>query len=221
MLQQTWQKVSQRRGRKSAFSLVEVVLALLIFGIGILSVLALFPAGLLLSNRAHADTYIAEFAEMALNSLGTELELNQAFWDVDDTVFGVLVSTSRLETAVPAIGTPWSTPPALRMGNPYYTNQYRLDAKTNILDRSLRYQLTLERTPLMMAELNGPVKRVMASTNTRYWTVHYCVSPEHVAGMNEQIIKANLRILPGLYGTADERYFFRYYFDYKNRKQLK
>ena len=51
---------------KGGFSLVEVCLAVLVVGLGLLSVFALFPTGLAASEAATADTETGLFAEQVL-----------------------------------------------------------------------------------------------------------------------------------------------------------
>ena len=62
----------------SAFSLVEVTLALMVMAIGILSVMSLFPAGLDQNARSIADTHAAFFAEEVFGGLQAAAETNWA-----------------------------------------------------------------------------------------------------------------------------------------------
>jgi len=214
-----------RNSDRTGFSLVEVVLALLVFAIGILSVLALFPSGLLLSQRAHQDTYISEFAEMALNSVGTELELNQLFWETNDAGFASLQDNYVITPTRPA-GSPWYNPPAIIISS-NTTYRLMLASNTNMVDRALRYDLRLERSFGMICELLGdpvPIKTMTRGTDSSGFPIlitnmYYCIHTSQVVRMDEHIIKAHLRVTPGLYGSDGERYFFRYYFDYENRKR--
>jgi Tfp pilus assembly protein PilV len=50
----------------AGFSLVEVCLALLVVGLGLLAIIGLFPGGLRSSENAEADTYVSLFADTAL-----------------------------------------------------------------------------------------------------------------------------------------------------------
>lgn len=49
--------------RQSGFSLVEVALAMLVFAVGILTIIGLFPEGLRLNKRSIDDTRMALFAD--------------------------------------------------------------------------------------------------------------------------------------------------------------
>jgi prepilin-type N-terminal cleavage/methylation domain-containing protein len=211
--------------QENAFTLVEVVIALLVFAIGILAVLALFPGGLQFSQRSHSETYISEFAEMALNAVGTELELNQSFWSTNDAGFARLAGRYCIGNTCPTNG-PWRTPQSIWITNADQRLEYRLDINTNIVDRALRYKLTLERSPGMMAELLGtpsiettfrPEIITPPGVEMWVWTARYCVRTSQVVRMNEHIIKADLWVRPGQYAYEGQRHFFRYYFDYKNK----
>jgi len=217
-----------RNSDRTGFSLVEVVLALLVFAIGILSVLALFPSGLLLSQRAHQDTYISEFAEMALNAVGTELELNQLFWETNDAGFASLQNNYVITPTRPA-GLPWYNPPAIIISS-NTTYRLMLASNTNVVDRALRYELKLRRDneseymPMVELAAKPFVDTVINVVTTRGYVLWvkdnvYMIETNNVVPMHEHMITAHLRVKPGLYGSDGERYFFRYYFDYENRKK--
>jgi prepilin-type N-terminal cleavage/methylation domain-containing protein len=53
----------------SGFTLIEVALALMVASIGLMGILALFPAGLSLQKSAHDDTRTALFAEEVFNGI--------------------------------------------------------------------------------------------------------------------------------------------------------
>ena len=61
--------VSPRAGHAAGFSLIEVNLAILVIGLGLLVVFALFPAGLREGENALTDTHTALFAETLLNGI--------------------------------------------------------------------------------------------------------------------------------------------------------
>jgi prepilin-type N-terminal cleavage/methylation domain-containing protein len=64
-----------RHIRQSGFTLIEIVLALLIFALGCLALVSLFPSGLKMSREAQEFTRMAQFAETAFNALELELQL--------------------------------------------------------------------------------------------------------------------------------------------------
>jgi Tfp pilus assembly protein PilV len=64
---------------KAGFSLVEVCLAVLVVGLGLLSIFSLFPTGLAASEAATADTEMGLFAEQVL--LGLQAQATEVSWD--------------------------------------------------------------------------------------------------------------------------------------------
>jgi prepilin-type N-terminal cleavage/methylation domain-containing protein len=62
-------KHSMPYGRRQGFTLVEVSLAVLVVGLGLLSVFSLFPAGLRSAEDDTADTRSGLFAETVMNGL--------------------------------------------------------------------------------------------------------------------------------------------------------
>lgn len=73
-----------RIGVKRGFSLVEVCLAVLVVGLGLLSVFSLFPTGLASGESAAADTEIGLFADQVLNGLQAQAtEVTWAEWQLN------------------------------------------------------------------------------------------------------------------------------------------
>jgi len=119
------------------FSLVEVSLAILVLGIGMLAVLSMFTSGLDQNKRSIDDTKAAFFAEEVFNGLLTESERDWA-------AIGVNGGTTNL---IVAADTTWDNPAILDviMDNKIHTNVYHLSEDPNIVDRSFRYCLNVER----------------------------------------------------------------------------
>jgi prepilin-type N-terminal cleavage/methylation domain-containing protein len=69
--------------RRGGFTLVEVSIALLMIGLGLLSVFSLFPAGLKLAEEDVADTRAGLFAETVLSGMrGNAMSVtNWSQWD--------------------------------------------------------------------------------------------------------------------------------------------
>ena len=84
-------RVERRQRRRSGYSLVEVSLALLVIGIGLLAVFALFPEGLGAARRAVDDVETAAFAEFVFASLAFEAADTNESWGT----FGPGVSLYR------------------------------------------------------------------------------------------------------------------------------
>ena len=67
---------------KNGFSLIEVNLAIFVVSIGLLTLFALFPAGLKEGEAGHADTQTALFADYVLATARSEvLAVDAANWD--------------------------------------------------------------------------------------------------------------------------------------------
>jgi Tfp pilus assembly protein PilV len=112
----------------SAFSLVEVSLALLVVAVGILSVLSLFPAGLDQGARSADETHASQFAEEVFGGL--------RIWA--ETDFDSLANYS-----VPgAADNMWegSREEIAFTGTNAATNVYEFN---NIVDHSFRYRLSI------------------------------------------------------------------------------
>lgn len=88
--------------KKGGFSLVEVCMAVLVVGLGLMSVFAMFPSGLAASEAAQADTETGLFAEkvfFGLHAVATEVTLAQ--WNANTFIIpdgAKTVTTSGAET---------------------------------------------------------------------------------------------------------------------------
>lgn len=101
------------RRRSSGFSLIEVTLALLVVGVGLLALLGLFPVGLRESGLATADTSQSIFANGVLNAIHANAAeiTNKVDWVnpsltafTHDIYSGI--STGAVQTIVNANGIP-------------------------------------------------------------------------------------------------------------------
>ena len=130
------------RSLTSAFSLVEVTLALMVMAIGILSIMSLFPAGLDQNARSIADTHAAFFAEEVFGGLHAVAETNWAN-----------LANANLPIAAVARwfpGVPGSLDTVFTSG---LTNKYSPSSApdTNYVDHALRYRLVLTTNGLLKA----------------------------------------------------------------------
>jgi len=125
------------------FSLVEVSLAILIIGIGMLSVLSMFTSGLDQNKRSIDDTKAAFFAEEVFNGLLAASEGDL----VKDKISWSAIGVSITNLIIAAEST-WGNPPEtldVIMDNKIHTNIYRVSNDTNIVNQSFRYSLNIER----------------------------------------------------------------------------
>jgi hypothetical protein len=72
---------SKWQARKSYFSIVEIALALAIVGLGMASILALFPVGLSASRNAISNTLASQVAEEFMSFIKAKAELNTTNYD--------------------------------------------------------------------------------------------------------------------------------------------
>jgi prepilin-type N-terminal cleavage/methylation domain-containing protein len=85
---------------QSGFTLVEVVLAILVVALGVLSVFSLFPTGLRASEDTVADTRAGMFAETVFGQMrgGADGLVNWSDWSNPDTFKSVTVSNLVVDT---------------------------------------------------------------------------------------------------------------------------
>ena len=142
----TW--LGRGRGSSGGFSLVEVCLAILVVGLGLLAVFSLFPSGLRSAEDDTADTRAGLFIESVMGGMrANALTItNRAQWLTDDTVRtnilgGVLTINSQAaslagDTNVHAVIFPDGSGDYLR---------YRLAlVRTNIASGALSWYAVLE-----------------------------------------------------------------------------
>ena len=130
-----------RVASKKGFSLVEVTLAMMVIGAGMLAVFALFPSGLEAANRASFETRASMFAEDVFNSyraLATESNVNYN-----------AVPTHQVAIPVPTV---WSNLPIIKQTGPPPAVAQPMVFKYNpgagfpmIEELSLRYNLVFRK----------------------------------------------------------------------------
>ena len=129
------------RVAKRGFTLIEVTLSLLVLSVGLLSIFALFPAGLRFSKEAIDETQAALFAEEVLNGVRAQ---------------AVTEPWSRIKNAIelpPIAPDMWDRPNDLVIrtttgeGNAYETLRYMVKGPRYLgdsyLDYGVRYRLEI------------------------------------------------------------------------------
>ena len=78
---------------KKGFTLIEVCLVMLIFGVAVSSLMALFPVSLRQGNMAVSDSVVTTFAEGVLNALAANAAVttDRTIWE-DEAKFGEAVA---------------------------------------------------------------------------------------------------------------------------------
>ncbi len=121
-------------GGKQGFTLVEVALAMLAVGLGLLCVFALFPAGLQNMVDDVADTRAGLFASAAFNGIRGKAAMvtNAAVWDAGCPDLPNLPEgvTLKMNTPTPD-SVPWMTPSTASASETNgYCIRYKLDVST-------------------------------------------------------------------------------------------
>jgi type IV pilus modification protein PilV len=107
----------------AGFSLVEVCLALLVVGLGLLAIIGLFPGGLRSSENAEADTYVSLSAEAIMGGIRANASTisDWTVWNTDGQFTNAVLA--GLGVGQTGLGTP--TPAAYTNSGGYV--RYRLD----------------------------------------------------------------------------------------------
>lgn len=128
-------RVEGSRPLKSGFTLIEVSLAVLVVGLGLLTVVSLFPAGLRSAEEGAADTKCGLFADTVLSGMhgNAAMITNWSDWSNASTFSGDVLAGLSLSTgSVVPVGFP---------AGGSETNRYRLTL--NVADPNC-YSATLE-----------------------------------------------------------------------------
>ena len=120
----------KRRHATQGFTLIEVALALLVIGVGIVGVFGLFPAGLEASRRTVNETQAAIFAEEVFG--GFRAAAGVVPWASFDDI-KVPIACSNLWASTPRVGKTSDRTPIV----------WRHPSDTNLVERALRYTLSV------------------------------------------------------------------------------
>ena len=148
-------RTSMNSKNRSAFTLIEIALAILLIALGILAMFSLLGAGLDTSSKASADTQAAIFADSVFNSLRVESQ-RAAEQEIGltsaDTWVNFWNSFIDGHTNIPvACATMWGDGNMMiRNHGPYtesFTNNYGIGGQTNVVNHSLRYTIDASLEP--------------------------------------------------------------------------
>ncbi len=127
----------KRRAQPQGFTLIEVALAMLVIGVGIVAVFGLFPAGLDASRRTADETSAAMFAEEVFGGFRAKAQVVP--WQSFNNI-RVPIASSDL----------WAA--AATVGSGSGTVVWRNPADTNLVERALRYELAISNpSPVLKA----------------------------------------------------------------------
>ncbi len=88
--------ISSCRGKRAGFTLIEVSLAVLVLGLGLMVAFGLFPAGVRQNEESTADTRAALFADYVLNGMQANAATvtNWNDWKAEDGVYSRILGNS-------------------------------------------------------------------------------------------------------------------------------
>lgn len=123
----------QRHRNRDGFSIVEVALALLVVGVGLMGVFSLFPQGMDMNRKSIQDTQIGFFAEYVLN--GFRYQSEQVSWDqvTDNSSFKISPLASKYS---------WddSSDITIAAGSGVKSVVYRVKVDDSIEEMAFRYE---------------------------------------------------------------------------------
>lgn len=121
--------MKSRLTRQAGFSLVEVALALMVVGVGMVAIFGVLPAGMEANKRAIDDAQVALFSEEVFNGFRAKSEMVP--WSQVPTI-----SLDNPVLDMWVAGTPLKVTPGQMS-----TNVYAAREMATIIDYALRYQL--------------------------------------------------------------------------------
>jgi len=132
--------MKSHRRQQAGFTLIEIALALLVASVGMIGILALFPAGIQMSKMVADETHAALFAEQVMN--GIRAQASTSRWDRVGTSIDLPAPTPDV----------WNNPNLLRVrptGGAFRTLRYETPGSmaggTDVyLDYSVRYNLRIQ-----------------------------------------------------------------------------
>lgn len=223
---------SPRRHPRTGFSLIEVVLALLIFAMGVLGVLALFPAGTSQNRDAQDYTYSAQFARRVFDGVLAQAMGNTSFWDNLSNQLATGCSTPMVVSRAPDSGDFfWLDPNSFRVL--CYTGEqtvvFRSQDNTNMVDHVLRYTLrgTVMEVPRSMngidtwivdivptdfvfTNADGTVSNELNTNIITRWWIRQSEWDSYDRRYRDKTLRLYLDVKPGRYGSRNRRTYACY-----------
>lgn len=154
---------------RAGFSMVEVALALLVVGVGLLAVFGLFAGGLDINKKTIEDTQAALFADEVLNGFRAAAQAC-----TNSTSWNTLPTTINL--SIPVV---WNTPRTIMPGAAFNTINYQYTATGlgTLKDYAFRYRFQVAPSTnsgsVMTATLTVTPAAVSTSTNVFYTEACY------------------------------------------------
>lgn len=198
------------------FTLIEVALAVLIVGIGILAVAALFSTGLTSSAKAVADTQASMFAENVFNGLRARSLLmaeRQTATNKTWNAFWISFTNGSTGVTIAAVAPDWGVwknVTTISNGGPYTQVFLNIPkhslATTGIVNHAFRYSISAWMTNVVSS--NFVSARV--NTNCTWWS----------APISNTTVGVSLYVWDGQFGTTNLGDALMFYSEFANQGDL-
>ena len=151
-----------KSGKRKGFTLIEVCLVMLIFGVAVSSLMALFPVSLRQGTLAVSDSVVSAFGDSVMNSLAgvassMQKEEDWKYWKDEKTFRTTVVKGVKIDTS----GDPKGNQ-QVRVGVEESVTDYLGLAKMSDNSKSgrinIRYRLDIEVVARKSTDLNGNTK---------------------------------------------------------------
>jgi type II secretory pathway pseudopilin PulG len=209
--------------RSGGFSLIEVTLALLVFALAVMAVLAMFPSGAVTNRDAQDFTYSSQFARRVFHGVIAETMGNPTRWNqLTNSALSGCINPLTIST-LPQGDFPWDN--AATFACVVYTGvqtvAFRSIDNTNVMDHVLRYRLlaNLIEVPRSLRHDYCPwltSSSVLQNANgtvitnlgyVTYWWVEPPRYQNYECRYRERTLRLTLEVWPGYYGQRNlQRY---------------
>jgi hypothetical protein len=134
------------RNARGGFSIVEIALAMLVVGVGLMGVFALFPLGADANRKAIEETQIGIFAEYVLNGFRYEAE---------EVPWSQVADVPSFRIAPLGSGFIWRNPPEIEAGPGVKTAVYAVERDPTIEEMAFRYEFRVFETVAGRPKVKG------------------------------------------------------------------
>jgi type II secretory pathway pseudopilin PulG len=217
-----------RENAKAAFSLMEIVLALLVFALGVMATVSLFPAALRFNRDATDATRTAQFAQRVFNGVFAETVANTNRWEellswadwystnkVQDEQREVAVSLPPAENESVAF---WQENSNLTVyvSEDWKTHSFRYADNTNLVDFVMRYRLRayaesvsryLHRHTIVNQLVTNAITGKVDTNRISRWFVEKPKYDNFEKRYRTRILRLALEVKPGEIGDATKSYY--------------
>jgi hypothetical protein len=201
---------------------------------GVLGVLALFPAGTSQNRDAQDFTYSAQFARRVFDGVLAQAVANTNFWDQLSNNVSIGCTTAMVVAREPdSTDFFWqnSTSFVIWCYTGMQTVVFRSDDNTNVMDHILRYRMTgwMQEMPrnmqgpstwypnatnISITLPNGIVTNILVppppSNTVTFWWVSPTNYQSYESRYRDKTLRLALEVWPGRYGSRNQRTYYCY-----------